>query len=582
MKFLEKAILKYIFLVSTIFLITNIQAQTSGYHTPSELKTALNQLADEYSKVIKLNKHGETLGSNGIYSVTLASGKDDTKPAILMVAGINGSDLAGTEVLLNFIQSIAKNYGKIDSITTLLDNTTIYVFPQVNPDASEALFSTPQYTRSLNRRPMDLDNDGKVDEDGYDDLNKDGHITWLRIAEPGGEWLEDKDYPGLLVKATASKGETGIYRLIREGIDNDGDGEIDEDEQGGVNFNQNFTFKYKYFTKGAGYHQVSEIETRAITDFIYAHPNIAIVFSFSPNDNLNKPWEAPKGPPKEPERGSRQPIEQIDMNDAPYFAHIAESFKNITKLSDLSNSEPGQGAFSEWVYYHFGRWSFSTPTWWAPLVSGNKPDTVATNSDSTKIEGKQKTPQKPGDDSKKTNDQTLWDWIQATNQKDAFVEWQEIKHPDFPDKKVELGGFKPFPANNPPSDSLEVLSKKYYPFLLKLSSWLPKLMVKGVKVEDLHNNVYRLTLTVINQGYLPSIAQIGAPNKWCPKIKLHLDLDKGQKIVSGKILQFIERLEGSGGNQEISWMVMGNKGETVKITIGSPMTGTVVQNVKLQ
>jgi hypothetical protein len=107
-------------------------------------------------------------------------------------------------------------------------------------------------------------------------------------------------------------------------------------------------------------------------------------------------------------------------------------------------------------------------------------------------------------------------------------------------------------------------------------------MVKGVKVEDLHNNVYRLTLTVINQGYLPSIAQIGAPNKWCPKIKLHLDLDKGQKIVSGKILQFIERLEGSGGNQEISWMVMGNKGETVKITIGSPMTGTVVQNVKLQ
>jgi hypothetical protein len=82
MKFLEKAILKYLFLFSTIFLITNIQAQTSGYHTPSELKTALDQLADEYSKVIKLNKHGETLGNNGIYSVTLASGKDDTKPAI--------------------------------------------------------------------------------------------------------------------------------------------------------------------------------------------------------------------------------------------------------------------------------------------------------------------------------------------------------------------------------------------------------------------------------------------------------------------------------------------------------------------
>ena len=580
MKFLEKAILKFIFLFFTIVMITNVQAQLSGYHNPSELNSALDQLADEYSNVIKLNKHGETLGGNEIISVTLGSGKDESKPAILMVAGVNGSDLAGTEVLLDFIQTIAQNYGKIDSITTLLDNTTIYIFPQVNPDASEAFFSTPQYTRSLNKRPMDLDNDGKVDEDGYDDLNKDGQITWLRIAEPGGEWLEDKKYPGLLVKATASKGETGIYRLIREGIDNDGDGEINEDEQGGVNFNQNFTFKYKYFAKGAGFHQVSEIETRAITDFIYAHPNIAAVFSFSPNDNLNKPWEAPKGPPQKPGRG-RQPIEQIDKSDEPYFLHISESFKKLTKLSDLANSEPGQGAFNEWVYYHFGRWSFSTPTWWVPLQSGS-PDTTTADSDSASSGNNQMPPQKPGGDSEKTNDQRLWDWIMATKQGDAFVEWKEIKHPDFPDTKVELGGFKPFPSTNPPADSLEALSEVYYPFLLKLSSSLPKIEVTNVKVEDLHNNVYRLTLKVINQGYLPSIAQIGASNKWCPKIKLHLDLSENQKIVSGKVTQFIERLEGSGGTKEISWMVMGRKGEAVKISIGSPMTGVVVNNVKLQ
>jgi hypothetical protein len=502
-----------------------------------------------------------------------------------MVAGIDGIDLAGTEVFLNFIQSAAQDYGKVDSITKMLDQTTYYIFPQANPDASESMFSKPFYASSLNFRSMDLDNDGKEDEDGYDDLNKDGHITWLRIREPGGEWLEDKEYPGLLKKADAGKGEIGVFRLEHEGIDNDSDGQLNEDEPGGVNFNQNFTFKYKFFTKGAGFHQVSEIETRVVADFVYAHPNIATVFCFSPNDNLNHPWEAPKGPSKKPGRGSREPIEQIEKEDAPYFTHISESFKKMTNLADLSPSSSGQGAFNEWAYYHFGRWSFSTPTWWAPLANSHIDTASAANDSSKSDTGKEETgrsTQKPGEESKKTKDQRLWDWIQATNQLDAFVEWKEIKHPDFPDKKVELGGYKPFPANNPPADSIKSLSKTYYPFLVELSSWLPRINIDNLQVEDLHNSVYRITLNVINQGYLPTNTQIGIPNKWCPKIKLAVNLSENQQIVSGRVIQFIDRLDGSGGKEEISWMIIGRKGETVQITVGSPMTGTVVEKIKLQ
>jgi hypothetical protein len=469
----------------------------------------------------------------------------------------------------------------------MLNQTTYYIFPLVNPDASESWFSKPQYARSLNMRPMDLDNDGKVDEDGYDDLNKDGHITWLRITEAGGEWFEDKDYPGLHVKADAGKGETGVYRLIREGYDNDGDGQLNEDEPGGVNFNQNFTFKYKFFAPGSGFHQVSEVETRAVVDFVYAHSNIAAVFSFSPNDNLNHPWEAAKGPPaiKPSGRRDRKPVEQVDKKDVPYYNHMSENFKTITGLADLPRSESGQGAFNEWAYYHFGRWSISTPAWWPPLSRGNQ-DTTAAVADSAIMELKKnnnnKPSKKPDKNAEKSTDQRLWDWLQATSQKDAFIDWKEIKHPDFPDKKVELGGFKPFPANNPPADSLVSISKKFHPFLIKLSSWLPRVDVQNLKVEHLHNNVYRITLTVINQGYLPSNTRIGIHNKWCPKIKLAVKLDSNQKLVSGKVLQFIDSLDGSGGSKEISWMVMGKKGDAVKISIGSPMTGTIMKNVKLQ
>jgi len=87
---------------------------------------------------------------------------------------------------------------------------------------------------------------------------------------------------------------------------------------------------------------------------------------------------------------------------------------------------------------------------------------------------------------------------------------------------------------------------------------------------------------VVNPGFLPTNTQIGIQNKWCPKIKLALILTDKQQLVSGRVLQFIDHLDGSGGNQKMSWMVMGKKGDTVNLSIGSPMTGTIIKDVKLQ
>jgi hypothetical protein len=433
----------------------------------------------------------------------------------------------------------------------------------------------------LNKKSLDLDQDGKIDEDGYDDLNKDGYITWMRITEPGGEWCDDSEYPGLLKKADAAKGETGIYRLISEGFDNDGDGVINEDEPGGVNFNQNFTYNYKFFEKGAGMHQISEMESRAVADFAFAHENIVAVFSFSPNDNLIHPWEAGKGSkPKADNQRQRAPVENVDAADAPYYVYISDKFKAITGFDDLPKSESGAGAFNEWAYFHFGRWSFSTPTWWPPII---KP---VTTSDSAKADsGGNKSNDKSSaikDDLQKSPEQRLWDWMQYTNRQDAFIPWTEFKHPDFPDNKVEIGCFKPFFAENPPADSLTAIAQKFRNFLGKLSSLLPRIDVENLKVENLHNNVYRISLAAINRGYLPTTTQIGVENKWCPKIKLAIQLSDGQKLAGGRILQFIDHLTGSGGSEEISWVVLGKPGETVKIAIGSPMTGTILKSVKLQ
>jgi hypothetical protein len=558
-------------------------SQPVGYHSNTELGNYLEQLSDDFSNIIKLESHGKTLGGGDLWSLTLGSGETSTKPAVLMVAGVNGTDLAGTELLLAFAKSTANNYDKLDSIKKMLDQTTFYIFPRVNPDATESLFNNPVYSRSLNSRAMDLDNDGKADEDGYDDLNKDGQITWMRITEPGGEYLIDEDYPALLKKADATKGELGIYRLIREGLDNDKDGQFNEDEPGGVNFNQNFTFKYNYFIPGAGFHQISEVETRAVSDFAFSHSNIVAVFTFGPNDNLSHPWEAAKGAqPERSKSGARIPVEQVDQKDVPFYAHVSQKFKEITELTDLPKTAGGAGAFNEWGYFHFGRWSFSTPAWWPQIIESKSDTTAKSDSSSLKSISEEQKPGKPKQQENKSAHQKLWDWLQQTNQENAFVEWKEFKHPDFPDKKVEIGGFKALQAENPPPDSLAGISDKYNLFFYQLAGWLPRVDVQNLKVEHLHDNVYRISLVVINQGYLPTNTNLGTRNKWSPKIKVAVELSKNQELAGGKVLQFLDILNGSGGSKEYSWMVVGRKDDSVKLSIGSPMTGVIIKTFKLQ
>jgi len=74
MKIREKSVLKYIFILFLMIVsINNSWSQSNGYHSYSDLETKLKQLADDYSKVVKLDSHGETLGGKGnpIYNTWL-------------------------------------------------------------------------------------------------------------------------------------------------------------------------------------------------------------------------------------------------------------------------------------------------------------------------------------------------------------------------------------------------------------------------------------------------------------------------------------------------------------------------------
>jgi len=578
---------KVIFTVTAILLLVLISQSSSqgslGYKNYQKLTSELKGLQQKHPHLVRLNDLGKTIGGKSIWQVSVSAGNPDEKPALLIVAGVNGADLASTEICLNFIRNLAEQYDHADSIKNLLQRYTIYAFPRVNPDAAEAFFASPRYERRLNARSMDLDKDGVADEDGYEDLNGDGFITMMRVADPLGEYIPDKDMPQLLRKADVSKGESGKYRLLTEGIDNDHDGEWNEDETGGVDFNRNFSYHYKFFSKGAGVYQVSEVETRAVADFCFAHSNIAAVFSFSPNDNLLHPWKASQKPQQQPQRRwghSRKPVSSVLSGDAKYYSFIAEKFKKITGLKDAPEPEKGEGDFCEWAYYHYGRWSFSTLTWWPPLIK-EKPD--STEKAKSPKKGKAM-PMRKNQEQKDelARQRRLWKWLQATGQQDAFIPWTEIKHPDFPDQKVEIGGFKPYVAINPPADSLNNLTEKFNDFLIYLTGLLPEVKIKNVKVEPLEDNVYRLDVFVTNTGYLPSNSELGSRIQWARKVKAEIRLGKDQKLATGRKIKFFPAIAGSGGTEKVTWMVVGEKGSQVTITVGSPMAGSEEKMVTLK
>lgn len=541
----------------------------SRYHSYSDLTTTLKQLSSQYSSLIKMESIVTMVKGNDVWAVTIGKGATGNRKAVLVVGGIEATHLAGSEHALRLIEHLAQSYGRVDSITALLDNTTIYVIPRANPDASESFFAKPLAERAINYNPYDDDRDAAVDEDDVEDVNKDGIISWMRVNDPRGEWIVNPDDARLMKKADPSKGERGMYRLLSEGMDNDKDEEWNEDPVGGTDFNRNFTFNYQFFGKHSGIHQISENATRALANFVFDHPNIALIFTFSSNDNLTTAWK------NEPPKGESPHITSVLKEDEEYFGFISKKFGEMSKLKDAPKPAKGEGAFSEWGYYHAGRWSFAVRPWWAGEIPKSK-DTAAAK-DTTKKSAETK--KEAGDKSDDWQMKTL-KWYDAIGAKDVALPWTKFRHPDFPQNDVEIGGVNPFVLTNPPAESLNTFSKPFSNFITYLAQQLPVIALSHQKVEKVDANVYRVSVDVVNNGYLPTNSGMGVKTRWQRNVRVTLDAGKGNSVTGGRAKQTLDPIKGSGGYKTVSWLVVGN-GE-VRVTAESPTCGKAELKLELK
>lgn len=549
----------------TLLLPLTMNAQTASYHDDDALTAELKQLVSKHSELIAMESIAKTAQGRDLWAVRIG---DPKNKAMLVVGGIEGTSLVGTEHALRFIAHLVSGGAPKESVAALLKKTTVYVIPRANPDAAETYFGKPQRERETNFEPADDDRDAAVDEDDVDDVNKDGLITWMRVKDPRGEWIIDPDDARLMRKADASKGERGQYRLLSEGVDNDKDQEWNEDPAGGTDLNRNFSYNFQFFGKGSGLHQISATESKAIADFLFDHPTIGTVFTFSSNDNLLTPWK------NEPPKGDGPAITSVAKDDEEYFSAIAKRFTEVTALSNAPKPARGEGAFSEWAYYHAGRWSFAVRPWWPGDVAVKK-DTAAAK-DSVKRSGEMKKGEKEKGDNA---DLKLIKWYEAAGITDPVRPWKRFEHPDFPDKEVEIGGLRPFISSNPPAESLASVAKPFENFLTVLAAQLPSLSLANQKVEKLGANVYRVSVDVVNDGFLPTNSALGVKTRWVRNVRVTLDAGKST-ISSGMTKQILDPIKGSGGFKTLSWVVVG-KG-SVSIHAESPVAGAADMTVEVK
>jgi len=540
----------YLLMFSFFFLIcgitlTSIKAYSTGhsgqsdYSNHEQLGQRLQNLYSAYPRLVQVESLARTNGDKDIWLLTIGTGDIANKPALAIVGGIAGDHLLGSELAIQFAERLLAGSGD-QKIQNLLDSVSFYIFPDMSPDAREQYFRPLRYERLGNANPTDLDRDGRIGEDGYDDLNRDGMITMMRIKDPTGEWMKHPDDERIMVKARSEKGERGQYLLFSEGIDNDKDGQFNEDGEEGVIFNRNFTFKYPAFERGAGEHAVSEIETRAIADFLFAAKNVFAVISFGPANNLSKP---------------------LTYNEREANARIHTSWKekDITinqKITHLYNKHLGEqapsassgsdGDFFQWAYFHYSRFSFSTQGWEVP--SPEKSETDDFSSDELKF----------------------LRWAEELQLENVFVPWTTVDHPDFPGRQVEVGGIAPFVMKNPPYRMTDSIAKKHTAFILDVAALRPQIDIVNLKTEKLGRNLTRITLDVINRGSFPTASQTGEQLRWMQKTVMRVNLGNNQTLLSGKPVDVMGAIDGHS-SEERSWLIRGSGSVTFRV--GSEASG---------
>ncbi|WP_296701959.1 M14 family metallopeptidase [Algoriphagus sp.] len=521
-------------LIGSLGWSVGAHAQTD-YPTLSQVNQRLQKLGSNSSA--ELTSLTKTEGGKDIWVLKVGTGELDQKPAIGVVGGVEGFHVLSVELAIQFAEKLISEHADI------LESTTFYVFPNMSPDAYEQYHAALKYERRGNAVSVDHDRDGKPGDNGYTDLDGNGMITWMRVEDPTGDFVISKKDDRVMEKADRSKGEAGKYIVLKESKDDDKDGKFAEDLKEGIAFNKSLTYKFPIFEPLAGDIAVSQKESRALLDYLFDQWNIFAFVTFSPANNLSSPLKYNAG------EARKRIVTSILEKDQALNAMVSGVYnETISEKAFQQTNQGTDGDFFQWAYFHFGRLSFGTPGYWTPEFKG------------------------------KTNpEENYLAWADSLGWENVYTPWKEIQHPDFPGKKVEVGGINPFVMVNPPFEKVGEIAEEHTNFILKLAAMQPKLEMHNIKIEGIGNGLTRISVDLFNNSPIPTHSQMGESSRWLRKVRVDMNIP-ADRIISGNKIELIDVI-GAYEKVELSWIVNG-KGD-IPVKAGASHVGFVNATFKL-
>ena len=525
------------------------------YQDNKQIEIFQNQLQKAFPDLLKVEQIGKSFEGRPIWALTLTdfkSGNHTQKPGFYMDGGIHANELNSVQVCLYTAWYLCENHAYMPFIQQLLKEKVIYILPNISPDSREHFIYKPNNANSSRsgQRPFDVDGDGLINEDTFNDLNKDVHITMMRRKSKTGRWKQDPKYPNRMVQVSGE--EFGEFEILGyEGYDMDGDGLVNEDNEGGYDPNRDWGWNWQpsYAQSGAIFYPGTLPETRAVKDFVIKHPNINGACSYHNYGGMFL-----RGP------GSEQDVDKFSQADLDVFDHLGKVGEKMIPgynyLVGYKDLYPVLGGERDWFELGRGIYFFTVELMTSYKLFNKKSEGINRNNN---------------DEFNEFDKYLLFG--------DGYVDWQPFKHPQYGD--IEIGGSKKNYIRNHPGFMLEEDLHRNMAFAIYNIYQTPKLEFSDLKVEKLGNDLSLITVSVFNSRIMPTNSDFDTRNKISPPNYIQIS---GVDVISGMHVQnkdlglFTEQkynpqtieINNIPGLQkvEVQWLVKGST-QNIKIAVNS-------------
>lgn len=550
-----------------------------------QVQVAMIRIATEHQDLAQVIPVGSapSRGGRKIEALRLAAGaRGPGRPAILLVAGLDGTRAWTSGLALDHAQKLAAGYASDPKIKAFLDSTTLYVIPRANPDAVEVRGAKPLVETTATGPGVDDDRDGRQGEDPPSDVDGDGLVTWMRVPDPDGEWMADPVDPRATIRADKKLGQRGIWKLVREGRDSDGDEEASEDAEHDAVVNRNFPNGWKEHAPESGLFATDEPEARSLCDFVLEHRDISFVLVYGELDDFSG---KPKTSKDDAPLVKRMPPEGMPETDAALLEEIGKRRGKLVKGKSEGEGDD-DGTFQAWCRYDRGLWTAGVSLWSIPLDtkekkkeeekkeeagSGEAKEPEKGEDSPEKDKGPDKDKKKEDDEPKPSDDAKRLRWVEEKAETSRFVPWKKFQHPEL--GEVEIGGWAPYAKTEPPESERDAIATGALDFLVSLSEMLPRVVTTECTATDLGGGVWEIEASIGNDALLPLASVAGKRSEALRPARVSIELPSGARLIAGNREELVRDMPGSGGRKKFRWLVSGAAPAALAVVVDTDFAG---------